>query len=442
MKADTDFRVALLPWGDVIEDFLDGIGLSLDAFCQEMTGGWLFGYIEALQHVGIQTVVFCFSARVKAPVRRTHRPTGATICILPAPDSYLRLRRRIRDPYGWSLEAMFGEEVRGIHRWGYRLLRDIIPYLATPLRRLARALRREQCDAILCQEYEYARFDACVAMGKLLGVAVFATFQGGDWQISRLESLLRPLTVKACAGLIIAPQTERERVRSAYDVPSHKIARIFNPIDLSDWNATDRSKARAALGLPDTARVAMWHGRVDMHRKGLDVLLDAWKRVRRDNEQQDVRLLLVGTGDDADELRRRIADMQLQGVHWTDEYVLDRAAIRRYLSAADVFVLPSRHEGFPMAPVEAMACGRPVVAAAAPGIPDILEGEEAAGGCVVPRGDAAALASALGPVLDDVAWSRTLGARARRRVERSFTREAVGKQLRAFLTQRRSSCRS
>ena len=36
-------KLALLPWGDVIEDFLDGIGLTMEAFCRDMTGGWLFG---------------------------------------------------------------------------------------------------------------------------------------------------------------------------------------------------------------------------------------------------------------------------------------------------------------------------------------------------------------------------------------------------------------
>jgi hypothetical protein len=38
--------IALLPWGDLIEDFLDTIGVSFEAFCNEMTGGWLFGYIR------------------------------------------------------------------------------------------------------------------------------------------------------------------------------------------------------------------------------------------------------------------------------------------------------------------------------------------------------------------------------------------------------------
>jgi glycosyltransferase involved in cell wall biosynthesis len=58
--------------------------------------------------------------------------------------------------------------------------------------------------------------------------------------------------------------------------------------------------------------------------------------------------------------------------------------MRQYLSVADVYVFPSRHEGFPVAPLEAMACGLPIVAAYAPGICDILSEGEESGGLVVP----------------------------------------------------------
>lgn len=433
--------LALLPWGNVWEDYLDSIEVSFEAFCNEMTGGWMFGYIDALRLVGIRTVVFCISARVTAPSRFTHAPSGTTICLLPASRAYRTVQRHMLNPYGWSYKEVFGD-VRGGHRALFKVLKEVAPYLTTPLRLLARELRREGCHAILCQEYEYARFDACVLLGQLMRLPVFATFQGSNWHMSRLEGPLRPLTLSACTGLIVATQTEVQRVSTEYGVPSAKLARIFNPLDLSMWQAMERSEARATLGIPIDAQVVVCHGRIDLHRKGLDVLVDAWEQVCRDRPKRNLRLLLVGTGSDADELRRLIAAKQLPGVLWVNEYVLDRTAIRRYLSAADVYTLASRHEGFPVAPLEAMACGLPVVAADAPGIPDIIEHGEASGGLVVPRGDAKELALALGRALDDEVWMRETGKRARCRVEDCFSLEAVGKQLGGFLLNRGMPLRS
>ena len=418
ISPQTQLTIALLHWGDLIEDFLDSIGVSFEGFCKEMTGGWMFGYIDALQLAGVRTVLFCVSARVSTPTRYTHLPTGATICVLPAPKRYRAIHRPM---------------VRGVSYLLSAVLRDIAPYLATPLRILAHELRQEGCQAILCQEYEYARFDLCVLLGQLIGLPVFATFQGGDFQMSRLERPLRPFSMQAGAGFIVATQTEVQRVQSRYGVPSSKIAKIFNPLDLSIWDEGDRVTTRTALGIPLEAEVVVWHGRIDLRRKGLDILTTAWEQVCRDRPERDLRLLLVGTGSDADKLHQQISQMELRGVIWINEYILDRTAIRNYLSAADIYTLPSRHEGFPVAPLEAMACGLPVVATDAPGVPDILEKGELSGGLVVPREDATALALALGRVLDDPAWRRELGKRARHRVEMSFSLEAVGKQLRDFL---------
>jgi glycosyltransferase involved in cell wall biosynthesis len=435
LSAQSKPTIALLDWSHLIEDFLDHLGVSFEAYRDEFRGSWMFGYIDALQRAGVRTVLFNVSARVTKPLRFTHAPTGAPVCVLPAPMPYRAVRRRVLNPYAYTVEQAVGD-VRGVSRLLFAALKDVTPYLSTPLMLLARELRREGCDALLCQEYENARFDACVLMGWLMRLPVFATFQGGDEQLSRLERPLRPLTLRACAGLIVASQTEVQRVRAQYRLPPTKLARIFNPIDVAQWRASDRGEARASLAIPMSAKVVAWHGRVLLHRKGLDVLLDAWNRVCRKRPGRDLRLLLVGTGNDANKLHRRIAAKPLPGLLWVDEFVHDRAAVRRYLSTADVYVLPSRHEGFPVAPIEALSCGLPVVAADAPGVPDILKGGEASGGLVVPRNDAAALALALGRVLDDEAWCRELGERARRRAETCFSLTAVGEQLRAFLSSR------
>jgi|SoiMetStandDraft_2_1073263.scaffolds.fasta_scaffold02979_3 glycosyltransferase involved in cell wall biosynthesis len=432
--------IALLPWGNVIEDFLDTLGISLESFCNEFTGSWMFAYVDALGRVGVRTVLICISASVVQPSRFTHRPTGCTIYMLPVPKVYRFLRRKIPGPYGRTVKQMFGE-IRGSRLLLFpalAILKEVRLYLTTPLRSLARVLHDEGCQAILCQEYEYPRFDLCVLLGRLMHLPVFATFQGGDYHHSRVERLLRPLAMRASAGLIVAPQSEVQRLQALYIVSPGKVARIFTPIDVQFWSVTHCSEARAELGIRLDAQVVLWHGRISLWQKGLDILLDAWKQVCSERPGRDLRLLLVGAGQDSEKLRQRLTAMQQRNVLWVDKFIHDRATIRRYLSAGDIYVLPSRHEGFPLAPLEAMACGLPIVAADAQGIPDILAGGETSGGLIVPRNDAPALALALGRLLDDEAWRLELGRRAGHRIEASFSPEAVGMQLRTFLTNGRN----
>ncbi len=86
-----------------------------------------------------------------------------------------------------------------------------------------------------------------------------------------------------------------------------------------------------------------------------------------------------------------------------------------------------------MAPVEAMALGLPVVAADAPGVRSVVGEGDDAGGIVVAREDARALARALCRLIEDDDLSRDLGAIAERRVAEHFSLEAVGARLREFL---------
>jgi starch synthase len=453
VNAQPQPTIALLPCCDLFEDFFDTIGMSLETYCTELTGGWQFNYIESLQLIGVRTVIFFFSARVSQKTRFVHIPTGATICVLP-PSRVYRAYRAVRRQAGNIWKRLKGKpsEVKAAgsiqvnsaestHRSPIGVLKHGVmslgSYLSTPLGLLMRELRSEGCDAILCQDYEYARFDVCVLLGKFMRLPVFATFQGGDKLPSPFEYPFRWLSLRASSGLIIASQIERQRVQAFYKVPATKLVPIFNPMDVTTWRATGRDEARAELGIPSDARVVAYHGRIQIWQKGLDILLEAWDRVCRERPGKDLRLLLVGTGGDADELHRRIDAMQLKGVVWIDEYVRDRNAIQRYLSAADVYTLPSRKEGFPVAPIEAMACSLPVVAADVAGISDILEKGETSGGLIVPREDVKALALALGRILDDEAWRRELGKRARLRAEECFSFEVIGQQLRdTLLTQK------
>ena len=427
MRADRVPTVALLPWGLLFdEDYLDTIGVSLEEFCVDGAGGHLFNFITAMQRAGARTVLVLFSRRVAQTTRFVNRSTNVTVVVVPPPARYRLLRDLLARPGLRGALRTVGRPVRTIAD-------EIAAYLATPMRALARELRREGCDAILCQEYEFVRFDVCVLLGRFMRLPVYATYQGGNKLTGELQRLIRPRTVPRAAGLIIASSTEIERVQTAYGVPSSRIAQVFNALEPSAFDAPSRQIAREALGIPASARVAVWHGRVEIAQKGVDVLIDAWQAVCASRPDADLRLLMLGTGVDAAWMHERLVSGTLRGVSWRDEYVQDRAVLRLHLAAGDVYAFPSRHEGFAVAPLEAMACGLPIVAADAPGVPDLLACGEACGGIMVPRGDVAAFAAALGRALDDPAWTRETGVRARERVADTCASDSVGRRLRDFL---------
>jgi starch synthase len=434
-EEDQRRTVALLLWGNVIEDFLDRIGLSLDDFCERVTGGWLFGYIQALRSAGWQSVLFLVSRGVEGPTRRQHAPSGTRICVLPVSKAYQAVARDMVDPYGGSVERVFGRTSR-LRRLGRFARKEAAPYLATPLGALARNLRREGCTAILTQEYEYARFDTCVLLGQLLRLPVYATFQGGDRHSGRLEHLVRPVAMRAARGLVIGADSEAERVVEKYRIAAKKIWRIHNPIDLDFWRPIDREESRRQLGLPAQSRIVIYHGRIDIYGKGLDLLLKAWEQIRDRPGRQDSLLLIIGSGHDDAEFRQRLEVLTLPSVRWHDRYELDRTVMRRYLSAADLYVLPSRIEGFPVAPLEAMACGLPVVGSDIPAMSSIIEHGSASGGLIIPREDPRALAETIQRLLDSPDLCRELGRSARRNVEARFSIESVGRQLDEMLSQR------
>lgn len=433
-------NLAILPWGYVFEDFLDPLGITLERFRTTVSGGWLFNYVRALRAVGIDSTLVLVSRDARRVVWSEHEPTGARLCMLPA-RRWLRKSRQLRPgPVSESGHAVIQDAAtHGSGKWGRSRLmeafRDLARYSATPILPLVRSLRRGGCDGILCQEYEYPRFEMCVLAGGLLDMPVFGTFQGGRSGQGILQPLFRPWAVRHSTGLIIGAEDEARRVREAYGLGWEHIGVIQNPIALEEIPAIDRQAARRALGIDSAAPVAIWHGRVSIHTKGLDLLMEAWRDVA--DKRPNARLVLIGSGDDNDALRRAIAPELAAGtILWVDRYVQDKAEVYRLLSAGDVYVFPSRHEGFPVAPLEAMACGLPVIAGQASGVREILRRGEADGGLQVPAGDIAALATGIAALLDDLERARAMGAAARLRIERQFSVPAVGAQLGAWLTSR------
>jgi starch synthase len=426
--------VAILPWGHVIEDFLEPEGLSLDEFADAFRGSWMFGYADALATAGVRTAIVLISARATGLERRVHLPTAASISVLPAPPAFKALRRRAANLYARRADEAFATASGHVSRLARRGAHSAAPYIPTPLRALVRELRALDVSTLLSQEYERPGFDVAVADGALARIPVAASFQGGDYRRLQVEALTRPLSVRRASALIVPTAGEAARVRRVYGVPEERVHRIFNPVDTATWRPGDRHGARSSLAIPEDAPVVAWHGRVAIRQKGLDVLLEAWRRVERDWEGESrPRLLLVGGGRDSEAVDLLARQLRLEGLVRVSRHLHCARELAGLLAAGDLYALPSRHEGFPVALLEALACGLPAVAAEANGVRDILEGDGEPLGTVVPRDDADALAAALGSLLRDRARRASMGAAARATAERRFSSEAIGQRLREVL---------
>jgi glycosyltransferase involved in cell wall biosynthesis len=164
---------------------------------------------------------------------------------------------------------------------------------------------------------------------------------------------------------------------------------------------------RSSLGLPEDAPIVGTVANLKAH-KGHRHLLRAAVRIRR--SCPDVRFVLVGRGPLEGELRRQARELGLDGGVVFTGYRDDAA---RLASSFDVFVLPSEYEGLPIALVEAMALGRPVVVTAVGGNPEVVRDQQ--DGLVVPARSPEALADAVLTLLRDDALRLRLGDAARAR---------------------------
>lgn len=210
---------------------------------------------------------------------------------------------------------------------------------------------------------------------------------------------------------------------------------IRNGVDLGEFSADGGSGPEPGAGARSLGPgpVVVCVGRL-CRQKGQDVLLRAWPEILR--AVPAARLVLVGDGPDREALART-----------APPGVLFAGAVdgpRDWLRAADLVVLPSRWEGMALAPLEAMACGRPVVLTDVHGARESLPpGHDRHG--LVPPDDPQALARAVGKLLADAPLRDTLGreagAHARANFDVRHTATAVSELYRGLLGLPRTTTR-
>ena len=169
--------------------------------------------------------------------------------------------------------------------------------------------------------------------------------------------------------------------------------------DIASPSGRDRSRSGDEVRIGCVSRLS--------REKGVDVLMEAFRRVA--SAHSGARLVLVGDGLE----RAALEAMSRQfGLDARVQFLGMRDDVPEILRDVDVFVLPSRTEGLPMALLEAMAAGLPIVATAVGGVPEAIRDEEA--GLLVPPENPDAMARAILRLASDEALRKRLAGGARK----------------------------
>ena len=245
--------------------------------------------------------------------------------------------------------------------------------------------------------WAYPDATCAVALARALGKPSVVKVHGSDLNVIGKRpgarvwlSRLLPMATRA-----VAVSRPLGAELEALGVPRDRVRFVPNGVDASLFRVRDRAEARAKLGVEHTDPIVTFVGRLEPA-KGIEELLTAIAGVRR--ARPDARFVLLGDGVTGDRVRTLAAG--------SGERVLapgsrPLAEVADWLAASDVFCLPSHREGTPNVVLEALACGRPVVATRVGGIPDVVDD---AVGRLVPARDAGALEAALLAALE-IKWS-------------------------------------
>jgi len=252
--------------------------------------------------------------------------------------------------------------------------------------------------------------DGVVVSRPTPGERVFA------WLRAPLLAAMGRLTARLADAVVAPSQATAAELRRDYGVAAVEV--IANGVPPAPAPLPHR---------PELPPVILYSGRLRT-RKAVAVLLAAMPRVLA--AFPACRLVVVGDGEQGARVAAAVRDRGLEA-HVELAGSLARPAAMARLAEADVFCLPSTYEGLPLAILEAMAAGLPVVATAVSGNPEAVE--NGVTGLLVPPESAEALAEALVALLHDPERRRRMGEAARQRVGERFAIERIAAEHLALL---------
>lgn len=225
---------------------------------------------------------------------------------------------------------------------------------------------------------------------------------GGRREIGRLQ--------RRCARVIALNETLREGLMNSCKVPRGKISLVAPGLEIKSYVAAEPASEDRVPVVGMAAPL--------VRNRGHDVFLSAAKRLLDSGRR--IKFLVVGDGPAEHTLRREIHQFKL------DKHIILVTRLSGYrdvIGGMDIFVRPSPAAGIGYIVLEAMAMGKAVVVASTKGVMYLVE--DGRTGLVVAKGDAGALAEAIGKLLADPRGTREMGHAARRRVGEQFNMDRL-----------------
>ena len=295
---------------------------------------------------------------------------------------------------GWLARELEGSGVAVEH---FEIDRPLSPQCA---RGLVRAFRRHRFDVAHSHEFSMAVYGAWTAWRT--GVPHVITMHGGKYYNGRLQRRLAMRAAIAASDQVVAvSESLADAIAHDLGVVRSKVAMLSNGVRHAE---PDRVTLRSELGLSPEDRLIVAVGNlypVKGHVYAIDALALLAAR------HPSVHLAISGRGELEGELLARARE---HGLEHRVHLLGLRSDVPAVLAAADLFVLPSLSEGLPLALLEAMFAGCPIVASDVGQVRVALN--NGAAGILVEPGDSSALADALDRLLSNPAEARRLGALA------------------------------
>ncbi|MHC4662333.1 MAG: glycosyltransferase [Planctomycetota bacterium] len=220
--------------------------------------------------------------------------------------------------------------------------------------------------------------------------------------------VINSFTIGLADRIACVSESVKKYLEETHRVPEGKLTVIPNGIDLSRFDKPlSKSGARKKLGLPENTAIIASVGRLDFQ-KGFDILLEAFRQIEARRET----LLVIGGDGPLHGKLEKSAGANARFLGRIDN-------VPQLLAAADIYVQPSRWEGHPIALIEAMASGLPIVATDVPGNRDTVRNGE--NGILAEPESPEILAEAIMSLLSDGVLAEKLGASARNLAKTEFS---------------------